>query len=76
MVDSEHIDSSATLEDLEAGHHITVVTVKNLYLFMGRELETLDCMPAGNVLGTYSKNLLSLLNSLKYGYIGTKFGIH
>ena len=73
MVDSEHIDSSATLEDLEAGHHITVVTVTELYLFMGRELETLDCMPAGNVLGTY---LLSLLDSLKYGYIGSKYGMH
>ena len=61
MVDSKHIDSSAKLEDLEAGHHITVVTVKDLYLFMGRELETLDCMPAGNVLGTYNKASLVCL---------------
>ncbi|XP_060579204.1 elongation factor-like GTPase 1 [Ruditapes philippinarum] len=39
------------LEDLTGDEHVTVVTVTDLYLFMGRELEALDCVPAGNVLG-------------------------
>ena len=40
------------MEDLlDSGHHISTVTVKDLYLFMGRELETLESVPAGNVLG-------------------------
>ena len=47
------LDSTKTVEDLMADDHITVVTVKDLYLFMGRELEGLDCVPAGNVLGLY-----------------------
>jgi translation elongation factor EF-G len=41
------------LEDLTGDEHVTVVTVTDLYLFMGRELEALDCVPAGNVLGKY-----------------------
>ena len=51
VADGGHIDSSAVLKDLSLDHHVTVVTVKDLYLFMGRELETLDAVPAGNVLG-------------------------
>ena len=35
---------------------MTVVTVTDLYMFMGRELESLDCVPAGNVLGWYKSS--------------------
>ncbi|CAH1802925.1 unnamed protein product, partial [Owenia fusiformis] len=31
--------------------HVTVVTVDDLYVFMGRELEAVENIPAGNVLG-------------------------
>lgn len=33
------------------GHHITSFTVNELYMFMGRELELLEMVPAGSVLG-------------------------
>ena len=36
---------------LENQQHISAVDVKDLYLLMGRELEALDEVPAGNVLG-------------------------
>jgi hypothetical protein len=29
----------------------TIATVKDIYLFMGRELELMEGIPAGNVLG-------------------------
>ncbi|XP_013413557.1 elongation factor-like GTPase 1 isoform X1 [Lingula anatina] len=45
------IDDSLTVSELTSGHHITSVTVNDLYMFMGRELEDLDEVPAGNVLG-------------------------
>ena len=35
--------------------HITQIEVQDLYLFMGRELEALEAVPAGNVLGTCTK---------------------
>lgn len=31
--------------------HITEVTVESIYLLMGRELEAIDCAPAGNIIG-------------------------
>ena len=40
-----------SLRDLSAGEHITSFTVEDLYLLMGRELDTLPEIPAGNVLG-------------------------
>lgn len=43
--------SGKTLKDLKADEHITQVTVEQLYLLMGRELEPLDEVPAGNVFG-------------------------
>ncbi|KAK7604030.1 hypothetical protein V9T40_004303 [Parthenolecanium corni] len=43
--------SGKTLKDLKADEHITKVTVEHLYLLMGRELEPLDEVPAGNVFG-------------------------
>ena len=54
MAGGSHVDSSAILEDLASDQHVTIVTVKNLYLFMGRELESLDAVPAGNVLGLFN----------------------
>lgn len=45
------VDSSLTLKDLKHGQHITRVKVSNLYLLMGRDLQSLDDVPAGNVLG-------------------------
>lgn len=40
-----------SLADLHGDNHMTVVTVTDLFLFMGRELEGLDFVPAGNILG-------------------------
>ncbi|KAJ9594763.1 hypothetical protein L9F63_013973, partial [Diploptera punctata] len=47
----EVIDPNLTLKDLKSGQHITKVKVEQLFLLMGRELEDLDAVPAGNVLG-------------------------
>ncbi|KAL4228082.1 Elongation factor-like GTPase 1 [Mactra antiquata] len=49
--DGRNIECAERLEDLRTDNHMTVVTVKDLFLFMGRELEELDHVPAGNVLG-------------------------
>jgi ribosome assembly protein 1 len=35
----------------DGGRHVACFTVRNLYLLMGRELESLTSVPAGNVLG-------------------------
>ncbi|XP_039291871.1 elongation factor-like GTPase 1 isoform X2 [Nilaparvata lugens] len=45
------IDPNLTLKDLRGGNHITRATISDLYLLMGRELEQLTEVPAGNVLG-------------------------
>lgn len=45
------IDDSLSIKDLSSDRHITVATVRDVYLFMGRELELMDSVPAGNVLG-------------------------
>ncbi|XP_005104612.1 elongation factor-like GTPase 1 [Aplysia californica] len=37
--------------DVLSQTHITAVEIKDIYLLMGRELETVDEVPAGNVLG-------------------------
>lgn len=42
---------SAPLEDLPPVPHMTCCTLENLYLLMGRELEDLEEVPPGNVLG-------------------------
>jgi ribosome assembly protein 1 len=39
------------LKDLKHGQHITKVVISDLYLMMGKELEVLDEVPAGNVIG-------------------------
>lgn len=50
-LDTEH---HKTVAELESDEHITSFTVSDLYLFMGREVETMDEIPAGNILGQYS----------------------
>ena len=43
--------SAARSVDRGTGQHIALFTVQDLYLLMGRELESLDTIPAGNILG-------------------------
>lgn len=45
------INPDSTLKDLKSDEHITQVEIAQLYLLMGRELEPLDEVPAGNVFG-------------------------
>ncbi|XP_049269416.1 elongation factor-like GTPase 1 isoform X5 [Rhipicephalus sanguineus] len=45
------VDSARRLKDLGPEEHVTVATIEKLYLLMGRELEQLECVPAGNILG-------------------------
>ncbi|XP_032453197.1 elongation factor-like GTPase 1 isoform X2 [Nasonia vitripennis] len=47
----EVIDAATQLKDLKPGRHITKVTISKLYLLMGRELEPITKVPAGNVIG-------------------------
>lgn len=47
----EVVEPSLVLKDLKAGRHITRFTVSRLYVLMGRELEAVDRVPAGNVFG-------------------------
>ncbi|XP_048514322.1 elongation factor-like GTPase 1 isoform X2 [Athalia rosae] len=47
----EEVDKSTLLKDLKAGRHVTIATVDQLYLLMGRDLEPLDSITAGNVVG-------------------------
>ena len=42
---------SAPLEDLPPVPHMACCTLQHLYLLMGRELEDLEEVPPGNVLG-------------------------
>ncbi|XP_048583443.1 elongation factor-like GTPase 1 isoform X2 [Nematostella vectensis] len=48
--DSEGLQVSSSV-DLGTTRHVAVFTVSDLYLLMGRELEAVDSVPAGNVLG-------------------------
>lgn len=49
----EWVDPTLVLRDLPAlpGRYITMVTVERLYLLMGKELVSVDHVPAGNVFG-------------------------
>lgn len=51
LKNGEKIDTNITLKDLKSGQHITRVQIDQLFLLMGRELESLDSVPAGNVVG-------------------------
>lgn len=43
--------SAAKSVDRGTNQHVAAFTVQDLYLLMGRELESLESVPAGNVLG-------------------------
>uniref|UniRef100_T1JFT1 Ribosome assembly protein 1 n=1 Tax=Strigamia maritima TaxID=126957 RepID=T1JFT1_STRMM len=45
------INEALTLKDLKSDQHITSFEVSDLYLLMGRQLELLDQVPAGNIVG-------------------------
>lgn len=47
----KNIDESKKLEDLDVTEHVTVVTIENIYLLMGREIEKIDHALAGNIVG-------------------------
>lgn len=47
----KNIDETKTLEDLSLNEHVTTFGVDNLYLLMGRELERVEYVPAGNIIG-------------------------
>ncbi|XP_012525616.1 elongation factor-like GTPase 1 [Monomorium pharaonis] len=47
----EQVDPALVLKDLKPGRHITRVTIGKLYILMGRELEVVSQVPAGNVFG-------------------------
>lgn len=44
-------EPGCSLRDLPPGCHVTRVNISKLYILMGRELETIDSVPAGNVFG-------------------------
>ena len=54
---------SAPLEDLPPVPHMACCTLENLYLLMGRELEGLEEVPPGNVLGRVVLRVTPLLRS-------------
>ena len=41
-------------------NHIARVDIKDLFMFMGRELESLEEVPAGNILGRYMQDIFFL----------------
>lgn len=47
----EPIETPSSLRDLAPGWHVTRVRVTKLYILMGRELEAIDRVRAGNVVG-------------------------
>jgi len=51
---------SAPLDDLPPVPHMACCTLENLYLLMGRELEGLEEVPPGNVLGKEAPCPISL----------------
>uniref|UniRef100_A0A8B9FKQ6 Elongation factor-like GTPase 1 n=1 Tax=Amazona collaria TaxID=241587 RepID=A0A8B9FKQ6_9PSIT len=48
---AESLHKPSATDDLPLVPHMTACTLENLYLLMGRELEDLEEVPAGNVLG-------------------------
>lgn len=45
------MDEDVTLKTLPPGQHVTVAEMKYLYQLMGRELEIVEEVPAGNICG-------------------------
>ncbi|XP_057380327.1 elongation factor-like GTPase 1 [Daphnia carinata] len=50
-IKNNSIEPNVTLKDLKAGQHVTRAKMGDLYVLMGRELECLESVPAGNVVG-------------------------
>ncbi|GLH14987.1 LOW QUALITY PROTEIN: Elongation factor G, mitochondrial [Gryllus bimaculatus] len=51
LKNGQDINPNLKLKDLKSGQHITKVVIEDLYVLMGRELDEIDCVPAGNVFG-------------------------
>ncbi|CAG2113569.1 unnamed protein product, partial [Medioppia subpectinata] len=49
--DNIEIDSNLTVSELSSDQHITKCQIKDLYILMGRELESANEVCAGNILG-------------------------
>jgi translation elongation factor EF-G len=47
----EEIKEARSIQELSHDDHVTCVTIKDLFVLMGRELEEMDHIPAGNILG-------------------------
>ncbi|XP_055995192.1 elongation factor-like GTPase 1 isoform X2 [Ostrea edulis] len=47
----EEIKEATSIQELSHDDHVTCVTIKDLFVLMGRELEEMDHIPAGNILG-------------------------
>lgn len=48
---NDNIDESKTLEDLGPNEHVTIATVEDFYLLMGRDIERVESASAGNIVG-------------------------
>lgn len=59
-------DSNMTVKDLAGSHHVTSFVVSDLYLFMGRELELMNEVPAGNVLGKESDLFMVVNKQIRF----------
>ncbi|KAG8232346.1 hypothetical protein J437_LFUL008814, partial [Ladona fulva] len=49
--DGDEVDPLLTLKDLKLNEHVTMGTIDELYMLMGRELEVLEIAFAGNIIG-------------------------
>ncbi len=47
----DSVEPSIHVKELNAGQYYTTVDIDKLYLLMGRELEPLNEVPAGSILG-------------------------
>lgn len=46
-----NLDENKKLDDLGLNEHVTIATLDSFYLFMGREIESIEYAPAGNIVG-------------------------
>lgn len=51
ITDSTVISEGLTIDQLSSSQHVTTTVIQQLYLMMGKELESLDSVPAGNIFG-------------------------
>lgn len=50
-LEAKDIDKSFKVTDLSSSQHVTVARIDRLFILMGRELEAVDEVPAGNMVG-------------------------